>query len=203
MAHDLYAVAAARWSLRVFENIVHSEAQHASALERLASASGIEVPAAVAGSYRTADLQQLHDSLLELVNESDTAALRAGALIEETDIADLRRTRATATDAGTLAVLDNLESASNRHLAAFVQNLKARGIDYTPQVLTPEDFDAVLGAAGQGRGGQCGLAGAACGRGAGRRSFGAGGPRSCQMSCQTEGDVSGSGAGGIRNRGGR
>lgn len=200
MAHDVYAAAAARWDLRVFENIVRSEAQHAAALERLAAASGIDVPEAVTGIYHTADLQQLHDSLLNLVNESETAALRAGALLEETDIADLRRATATATDPGTLAVLSNLEGASNRHLSAFVQNLKARGIAYAPQVLAKDDFDTVLGNAGRGRGGRCGSAGAAGCNAGGRGKFGAGGPRNRGNNGQPECTVNG---GGARNRGDR
>jgi hypothetical protein len=87
-----------------------------------------------------------------LVNESETGALRVGALIEETDIADLRRLAAQATDGGSQAVLANLERASGNHLAAFVRNLAARGVNYLPQVLAAIDFTTLIGST-PGRGG--------------------------------------------------
>ena len=56
-------------------------------------------PATQPGVSAAADLQRTHDQLLVLVNESETGALRAGARIEETDIADLRRLMARASGA--------------------------------------------------------------------------------------------------------
>jgi len=152
VAHDIYAAAFARWNLRVFANIAESETRHAAALIQLAATVGVQPPVAHPGTYVTADLQALYDSLLTLVNESDTGALRAGALIEETDIADLRRLSVKATDSASQAVLANLESASVNHLAAFVRNLASRGVTYEPKVLSSEDFAAVVNAS-TGRGG--------------------------------------------------
>jgi len=153
VAHDLYAAASAKWNLRVFANIAEAETHHAAALTQLAATAGAMPPAAQAGVYASADLQRMHDQLLALANESETGALRAGALIEETDIADLRRLAARATDAASRAVLANLERATANHLAAFVRNLAARGVTCQPQVLAADDFSALTQAApGQGRG---------------------------------------------------
>jgi len=152
VAHDIYAAASARWNLRVFANIAESETRHAAALIQLAATVGVQAPATQPGTYATADLQALYDSLQTLVNDSDTGALRAGALIEETDIADLRRLSVKATDAASQAVLANLERASVNHLAAFVRNLASRGVTYEPKVLAPEDFAALL-TSSAGRGG--------------------------------------------------
>ena len=91
-------------------------------------------------------------------------------MIEETDISDLRRLRATATDEPTRAVLANLERASGRHLRAFVRNLGAQGISYAPQVLAADDYSALISAPGNGRGMRRGNgdgAGPGTGRGAG------------------------------------
>lgn len=171
VAHDLYAAASAKWSLRAFANIAGAETRHAAALTQLAASAGVVPPAAQPGVYASADLQHLYDQLITLANESETGALRAGALLEETDIADLRRLAAKATDEATRAVLANLERASAHHLAAFVRNLAVRGITYQPQVLKAEDFSALTSAA-PGRGGACGAGGADCpagpGGGAGR-----------------------------------
>jgi hypothetical protein len=73
-------------------------------------------------------------------------------LIEETDIADLRRLIAQATDDGSKAVIANLMTASVNHLGAFVRNLAAAGVAYQPQVLSAEEFAAMTSAA-PGRGG--------------------------------------------------
>lgn len=162
VAHDLYAAASAKWDLRVFANIADAEIRHEAALTQLATTIGVAPGAAQAGVYRSADLQHLHDQLIGLVNESQTGALRAGALVEETDIADLRRMAALATDDGSRAVLANLERASGHHLAAFVRNLAALGVTYQPQVLTADDLAATTGSApgagGAGNGAKIGSA---------------------------------------------
>ncbi len=167
VAHDIYAAAAACWNLRVFANIAESETRHAAALTQLAATVGIQPPVAKAGVYVTADLQALYDQLIVLVNGSATGALRAGALIEETDIADLRRLSAQATDEGSKAVIANLVSASVHHLGAFVRNLAAAGVTYQPQVLTAEEFATMTSAApgrgGMGKGNGLGGGNGACG----------------------------------------
>jgi hypothetical protein len=174
VAHDIYAAAAARWDLRVFANIAESETRHAAALTQLAATVGVQPPAAKAGVYATADLQALYDQLLVLVNGSATGALRAGALIEETDIADLRRLSAQATDEGSKAVIANLVSASVNHLGAFVRNLAAAGVTYQPQVLSAEEF-ATMTSAAPGRGGM--------GKGKGNGNGMGGGNAACGADC--------------------
>ncbi len=143
VAHDLYTAAAEKWGSRVFVNIASAELRHAAALTQLASASAIALPPVQRGVYSTSDLQQLYTQLLAIASESETGALKAGALVEETDITDLRRMTAVATDAGTRAVLSHLEKASMQHLLAFVRNLEVRGITYQPQVMTAEEFNAI------------------------------------------------------------
>jgi hypothetical protein len=160
MAHDLYAAAAAQWNLRVFANIAAAETRHEAALATLAATQGFALPLAQSGVYASADLQRLHDQVIALVNESATGALRAGALVEETDIADLRRLASLAADDASRAVLANLERASLHHLSTFVRTLAARGVTYQPQVLMAEDFSTLAqspsrpgaSAAGGGRG---------------------------------------------------
>lgn len=155
VAHDLYAAAFARWNLRVFSNIAESETRHADALIQLAATVGVQPPPAQPGAYVTDDLRSLYTQLLALVNESETAALQAGALVEETDIADLRRLALQATDEASKAVIARLSSASVNHLSAFVRNLAARGVVYAPQVLSADEFAGMMTAPG-GRGGKGG-----------------------------------------------
>lgn len=145
VAHDLYMAAIERWNLRVFINIAAAETRHAAALTQLATTSAIAVPAAQRGVYVTPEHQRLYEQLLAIVNASETGALQAGALVEETDITDLRRMIAAATDAGTRSIMSNLEKASVNHLRAFVRNLRARGITYEPKVLTADEYTALIG----------------------------------------------------------
>jgi hypothetical protein len=153
VAHDLYQTAAERWQLPVFSNIAAAELRHAAAIEQLAANAGIAVAPAQKGTYATMDAGHLYQELLPLVNGSREGALKAAALIEETDITDLRALIARVTDEPTKAVLAQLEVASQRHLAAFVRNLRTLGVTYQPQVLSAEEFATIeVADAPRGRG---------------------------------------------------
>lgn len=144
-AYDLYTAATAKWSLGVFGRITAAEVRHAASLTQLATSSGITVPPAVVGSYATPDVQALYAAVLPLINESETAALGAGAFVEETVISSLRALLATDLDETTRTILTHLESASRSHLIAFVDNLAAQGITYEPKVLSAEDYADIIG----------------------------------------------------------
>jgi len=145
LAHDLYVELADAWDLRVFENISSAEQQHLDAVRSLLDAYGAEDPTdgLAAGEFSEPALQDLYDTLLADGLESDTQALAVGALVEETDIADLRD-RST-DDAAIATVFASLESASENHLRAFVMNLSRAGIEYEAQVLTDAEVASVTG----------------------------------------------------------
>jgi hypothetical protein len=151
MAGELYRAFAAKWDLRPFQHIPRSEAQHEAALKALAARAGVTVPAVVAGRFVSAEVQKRYDALWALGQDSADSALRAGAFVEEQDIADLRALAATTDSADLKAVVTALENASGHHLNAFVRLLAARGVTYTPQVLPADEF-ATLTSAAAGRG---------------------------------------------------
>ena len=96
-----------------------------------------------AGEFADSTLQDLYDGLLTQGLESKTEAFAVGALVEETDIQDLRD---RASDSDAIAVIyDHLESASAQHLRVFVRNLEAFGVDYLPQVLDADEVDTITG----------------------------------------------------------
>ncbi len=143
MARELYAEFGAKYDLTVFKNIVRAETKHEAVLRQLAARAGITVPQAVAGTFSSSEVQQCYNALLILGHESADNALRAGAIVEEQDIADLREL-ASATDSPDLRQLvAQQEAASGHHLNAFVRNLSARGITYEAQLLTSEEFEAL------------------------------------------------------------
>lgn len=71
-----------------------------------------------AGSFTDPDLQAPYDTLLAPSSESATAALEVGALIEETDIADLKQASESVEGTALAAVYDNLLDGSANHLDA-------------------------------------------------------------------------------------
>lgn len=153
MARELYTAFGAQWDLRPFEQIPEAESRHEAALRALAARAGVTGPAATPGKFGTAAVQKRYDTLLARGRESAEAALRAGAFVEEQDIADLRTLAATTDNAEMKQVVVALEQASGHHLAAFVRNLEARGVTYVPQVLNAEEFAALSAKGGHRAGG--------------------------------------------------
>ncbi len=158
LAHDVYvalgeAGRAAGWSVPVFDNIARAETVHSNAVLRLLNTYNVDVPATElpAGEFVNVDLQALYDDLLAQGSNSLADALAVGALVEETDIADLDARLATSQHAAIDRVYTQLRSGSTHHLQAFVRLLARSGVDYTPQVLSADDFAAALNAPRPGR----------------------------------------------------
>lgn len=149
LAHDVYVTLAAAWGLPVFSNIAASETQHMDAMLRLLERYGLADPAAGKGIGEFADttLQGLHDRLVAAGRTSVIEALKVGALIEETDLHDIELQRSKTDNADILQVYDSLLCGSGNHLRAFNQQLLARGVTYTPQVISQAEWDDVASAA--------------------------------------------------------
>jgi hypothetical protein len=176
LARDVYRHLQARYDHPPFAHIAGCEQRHLEAMTALAGApgaAGSETPD-VAGRFADPELQALYDRLIASGDASLEAALAVGALVEETDIADLQRALSNAPSADAQAVYQRLLNASHNHLRAFHRNLAARNVSYTPQVLARAEFDAIVaGASGCGQGG---------GQGGGR-GRGHGGGRPCDGRC--------------------
>ncbi|MEZ5298303.1 MAG: DUF2202 domain-containing protein, partial [Ilumatobacteraceae bacterium] len=146
LAHDVYVALGEQWDVPVFTNIAASESKHVDSVKQLLDLYGIADPAAgnPAGTFTDPTLQAMYDTLVADGSESLVAALTVGATIEELDIRDLRD-RVTVTDeSAILAVYANLERASNNHLAAFVRELSALGVEFEPAYLDADDVDAIV-----------------------------------------------------------
>jgi len=145
LAHDLYVEFGDAWDLQIFSHISTAETQHADAVKGLLDAYGVEDPTAGmdAGAFVDPELQGLYDTLLAQGLTSSTAALEAAALVEETDILDLRK---GASDHEAIdQVFDRLESGSENHLRAFAKNLDRLGVDYAAQLLSSSDVAGMTG----------------------------------------------------------
>lgn len=144
LAHDVYVYFNEKFNKRVFQNISKSEAVHQKAVMYLIDLFGVEAPEAKSfGEFHHPELQALYT---KLITEAETLedALKAGALIEEVDIMDLKKAISETENENIKRVFSNLLRASGYHLKAFVRNLSVRGIEYKPQFLSQEEFNTIL-----------------------------------------------------------
>ena len=148
LARDVYIVLGEKWGLGPFLNIQESEARHMDMVKGLLDTYGIDDPIAETddqvGVFVNQDLQGLYDQLVEQGLQSAVEALKVGALIEETDIRDLGDAILQTSRNDIRNVLGQLQDASGNHLRAFVSNLEQRGVDYQPQILSGEEYNAIM-----------------------------------------------------------
>ncbi len=145
LARDVYGVFYEAWGMQVFRNIGNAEQTHMDSvtflIDRYGLASAENTPA---GVFDHPELQDLYDRLVEDGLKSPEDALRAAALVEETDIVDLRDALARTDKADIRYVYENLMRGSENHLRAFVRNLEVQGESYTPMVLTLDEYSDII-----------------------------------------------------------
>ena len=146
LARDVYQVLYKTYPLRPFANIAASEQQHMDALKNLVQRYQILDPVKTeqVGQFTDSSLMQLYQALIQRGQGSEIAALQVGALIEETDIQDLRKALANTQTQLLKQTYQNLLEGSYRHLQAFVRQLKQRQQTYQAQVLSPAELNQIL-----------------------------------------------------------
>ena len=144
LAGDVYSSLNEVWNLRVFDNIGRAEQTHQVAVETLLERYSLAVPAKPAGEFSNETLQSLYNDLVSRGEASLEEALRVGAAIEEIDILDLQERMAQTDWEDILLVYSNLKRGSENHLRAFVNNLERRGIEYSPEHLSQEEYDGII-----------------------------------------------------------
>ncbi len=145
MAHDLYlALNDLTPHATLYTIATTSESRHIEAVEGLIGkydlnildteqfVGGYDADALAAydpGVYSIEEISTLYGQLYDLGDDSLEDALKAGCMVEATDIADLDRYLEVARGAEDLElVLFNLRNASYSHYAAFDTALKAQGV---------------------------------------------------------------------------
>jgi hypothetical protein len=146
LARDVYRTFYSSWSTRIFSNIARSEQRHMDAILCKIVQFGLSDPAKTAiGQFTNTDLQALYDQYVADGSGPYIAALRVGATIEDLDIRDLRSAIEGTGNVALQTVYSHLLEGSKNHLRAFVRQLKNQGVEYTPQYITQELFNAILG----------------------------------------------------------
>lgn len=146
LARDVYITLYNQWGLAVFNNISQSEQQHTDKVKALLQAYGVADPVTndTVGVFQNGQLLALYTQLVALGQKSMLDALYVGALIEETDIADLQQAIAATTHADIANVYSNLMKGSRNHLRAFVGLIEGQGIDYVAQAMPQAEVDAIV-----------------------------------------------------------
>jgi len=147
LARDIYQLMYSKYQLFVFRNISKSEQAHMNAIKVLLDRYAIEDPVGSngVGVFTNPELQSLFNSLKMQGDSSVISALKVGAAIEEIDILDIKEILMLGNlSADVRFVLTNLMNASKQHLRAFVGNLRVRGIIYSPQYLSQNEYNEII-----------------------------------------------------------
>jgi hypothetical protein len=146
LAHDVYVNMYNMWGLKTFLFISKSETIHTNKVLGLIEYYDLEDPALPGiGEFSNEELQNLYNDLMAQGSDSLIAALKVGATIEEVDILDLWERLEQTDKLPITRVYSHLEKGSEHHLRAFVYQLKLHGVEYEPQYLTQEQYDAIIG----------------------------------------------------------
>ncbi len=131
LARDIYTYLFSKYNLPVFNNISKSENVHVTAILNLIKGFNIaDNSNNNAGEYVNSDIRALYAKLKTMGDLSLIDALKAGVMIEETDISDLQKQLSVTRNSSVRIVYTNLSKASEAHLRAFTWNLKVRGVVY-------------------------------------------------------------------------
>jgi hypothetical protein len=145
LAGDVYSSLSDKWNLRVFSNIIQAERTHETSVKTLLTRYSLPDPTQGAGKFSNGTLQKLHDDLVIQGSSSEEQALMVGAAVEEIDIKDLEERISRTDRADIQLVYANLKRGSENHLRAFVNNLQKLGVKYSPQYLSTEEYQAIIG----------------------------------------------------------
>ncbi len=178
VANNFYVAMEAMYGLNVFRNISGSEVTHMNLVKSLIEKFGIENPVTgnyeAAGSFKDAGLEKIYNDLIKSGSVSATEALKESARFEEMDIRDLKKFTEATDNNDIKNTFNLLINASENHLRAFVRNLESRGINYTPQYLSKDEFDKIISSSNKGNGNR-----GNCNKGNGNRSNGNRGNGDC------------------------
>ena len=145
MAEDLYLELYKNVKLPIFLNVANSEQIHMDSVKVLMDRYGLnETVQDGDGVYANETLQKIYDDLLVSGEKSPEDALKAAALVEETSVHDLEIQISDTDKPEIISVYGGLLMGSEKHLRSFVRALEERGVEYSPQLLSQEEYDKIV-----------------------------------------------------------
>jgi hypothetical protein len=157
LAHDVYEALSGLYTKPVFLNISKSELAHTTAIKALLVKYQLTDPAAthVSGTFQNPDLQNLYTLLASSGSTSLLDGLVVGATIEDLDISDLQKQLVLVDNQDITLVFNNLMKGSRNHLRSFYANILFNKGTYTPQYISQEEFDLIIGSSHEFGTGSC------------------------------------------------
>lgn len=152
LARDVYNLLYDKWGVNPFGNIRESEQTHMDRMKTLITTYQLEDPVTKnndkQGVFTNVLLQQYYNELSSSGSKSLIDALKAGAKIEELDIADLEERIKQTGRQDIVSSYNFLKMASENHLRAFVRRLKMQGVVYEPVILSKTEFEKIISSEG-------------------------------------------------------
>jgi len=147
LARDVYLNLYQKWGATIFQNIASSEQTHMDAVLVLLKKYSLPDPVGSNGSgvFVNSDLQEAYQELVNFGNQSLLNAYIVGATIEDLDIYDISDALELVDNADIKLVYNRLMDGSENHLVSFYKSILNAGGTYTPQFITQEQFDAIVG----------------------------------------------------------
>jgi len=145
LARDVYLYLYDKYEVQIFANISNSEQTHMSKVLTLLLQYDIPDPAlSNQGEFSNSSLQDLYNQLIQAGETSLIDALKVGATIEDLDIHDLEEFSELTQNQDILEVFANLTCGSRNHMRGFYSQIINEGGDYSPQYISPEEFDYII-----------------------------------------------------------
>jgi len=146
LARDVYQSLYDTWKLRIFRNISQSEQRHMDAIKVLLDKYSLPDPITqdIPGVFTDGELQQLYNDLTTAGKVSVEAALRVGAIIEDLDIADLKKLLKKTNNSDIKTAYQNLMKGSRNHIRAFISQMTRYELSYKARYLSQTELDAIL-----------------------------------------------------------
>ncbi len=146
LARDVYLSLAELYDVPIFSNIASAEQRHMELLGSILEQAGIADPVQndAVGVFVNAELAALYVDLVQQGKVSLVDALIVGATIEDLDIKDITQMMQNSNDEALSTTWEVLKCGSDNHLRAFIGMLEGEGASYSPQFISPNEFDAII-----------------------------------------------------------
>jgi len=154
LARDVYRVLHWVWKTPIFDSIARSEQSHMDMVKFILDRYNLPDPAAnnTIGVYTDQVYSDYFFLLVIFGVQSLDNALTVGAFIEDLDIYDLDHFLKAADNRDIRTVYQNLQKGSRNHLRSFHSQLEARNVTYTPYLLDPQTYQAIVTSPREGQG---------------------------------------------------
>lgn len=145
LARDVYVLMHDLWTASTFERIATSEQQHMNTMEKMVVKYNLPDPVLPGyGTFTNLYLQSKYNELIASGDDSYVDGLYVGATIEEIDMIDIQHAIEVTLHIDLITAYQHLLEGSKNHLRSFVGALAGQGIEYTPQYISQELFDAIM-----------------------------------------------------------